>query len=343
MTGEDKPLTMSFFLRYGWSSNGTATNYTDLQGSYDMFQRQQISFLYGASFNNNSDFQVYNCTPHVITVETHIECQSDACSVTRLRRIRDDPFDPWDEACDRGSGAKLKCLTLGTQTLFKFFMYFPSAVASYFSTVNPFDDWIAGSNQTYRSLPGDYDRDLRNISDQMVSDRLTTVLNTYWQAGSWGTQVTRAGSFEIPEYPYFGPLYGVSQSIAPDRWINATETTFKTQVPVYVADVGWICALLLISLILLSLGIVNVAVTFMNKAPDLFYYASSLARENPYTNTPDGGTWLDGAERSRLLKDMKVQIADASPENEVGYVVIKSLEEGEEFRSGRLKKGRLYW
>jgi hypothetical protein len=101
--------------------------------------------------------------------------------------------------------------------------------------------------------------------------------------------------------------------------------------------------LLLISTLLLLLSIASVVFSFLTIAPDLFYYASSLARENPYTDTPDGGTALDGGERSRLLKAMKVQIADVSPENQIGYVVLKSVGSDEDFKTGRLKKGRLYW
>ena len=118
---------------------------------------------------------------------------------------------------------------------------------------------------------------------------------------------------------------------------------FSHLVPVYKANVRWIVSLLLITTVLLFLGIVNVVMSFITIAPDLFYHASSLVRENPYTNTPGGGTALDGAERSRLLKEMRVQVADVSPHNKIGYVMVKSLGDDEDFQDGRLRKGRLYW
>lgn len=113
--------------------------------------------------------------------------------------------------------------------------------------------------------------------------------------------------------------------------------------PVYNANVGWIVSLILITTVLLLLRIANVIVSFMTLAPDLFYYASSLARENPYTNTPEGGTSIDGGERSRLFKKMRIQVADVIPDNEVGYLVLKSVGEGEDLQTGRLRKNRLYW
>ena len=101
--------------------------------------------------------------------------------------------------------------------------------------------------------------------------------------------------------------------------------------------------MLLISAVLLTMSAANLAIGLRCAAPDLFYYASSLARENPYINTPDGGTTLDGAKRSRLLKDMKAQIADVCLENQVGYVVLKSMDAGENPQTGRLRKNKLYW
>jgi hypothetical protein len=125
--------------------------------------------------------------------------------------------------------------------------------------------------------------------------------------------------------------------------MNQTESTFSRSIPVYQADIGWIAGLLIISIVLLLLGLANIVISSLTIAPDLFYHASSLARENPYTNTPSGGTALDGAQRSRLLRNLKVQIADVSSEHEVGYIVVKSVSDEENFQTGRLKKGRLYW
>ncbi|KAF1933564.1 uncharacterized protein M421DRAFT_200147 [Didymella exigua CBS 183.55] len=337
-------LPMSFFLRYGWNSPGASNNGTETTDGHSQISRQPVSFLYGAQFNAKDTFQVYKCAPRVVTVNAQIECQADECAVSRLRRVPGESSAELENACDTGSQYRLGCLTSGTYALRNFFMYFASAIANYYSpySMNPFDGWIAGNDQTYSSIPTASNRTLSEIPDQLISDRLTTVLNTYWQAGAWGSQITRAGMFDTPEYPYVGPNDGGSRNNVPDRFLNTTGTVFKTQVPIYKAEVGWIVTLLLITIALLILCVINIIISITNKAPDLFYYASSLARENPYTNTPDGGTSLDGAERTRLLRGMKVQIADVSPDNEVGYVVLKSLGEGEDARTGRLRKDRLY-
>jgi hypothetical protein len=241
---------------------------------------------------------------------------------------------------------KIGCWSFGTAALYELAIWLPRALGSLYDGINPFDDWIAGSNVTYRGPVDQRNDTVRfadNISDGVISERLTIILNTYYQASAWGPQITRAGLFELPQTHFKDEERNPYSAFTPEQWINATEAVVSRLVPVYKANIGWVVSLLLITTVLLILGLLNVAVSFLTIAPDLFYYASSLARENPYADTPDGGSALDGSERSRLLRALRVQIADSSPEHEVGYVVLKSVGDDEGFQAGRLKKDRLYW
>ncbi|KAF2999213.1 hypothetical protein E8E13_000989 [Curvularia kusanoi] len=235
---------------------------------------------------------------------------------------------------------------LSTSALFQFIHWLPPVLEPMLDIgTNPFDDWIAGSNITFRGPVNRLEDTLRSadgISDNVISERLTTIINTFYQATAWGPQITRSKPFEVPRYNFEDGNDTIS-AFTPEQWMNITEAVSSVLIPTYKADVGWIVTLLLITIILLLLGVLNIIISFLTVAPDLFYYASSLVRENPYTDTPDGGTGLDGAERSRLLRSMKVQIADVSPEHKVGYVVLKSLGDDDDFSTGRLKKNRLYW
>jgi hypothetical protein len=343
-SSEDYFDITSFFIRSAWDTKpddnlGDTANMSD---RIEFFNGQPISYLYGANFNTGSVermSQIYKCTPRLVTVGAQVECHSEACAVTRLRPAMRGKDEQLGSHCTVSNRQNQACLTTATWALETFFSQLTIALGSDFvsTNTNPFDDWIAGSIETYRTTTHDYARNLSSISDEMISDRLTIILNTYFQAGSWGPQITRAGLLDTPVYPYVGPDF------APERWLSTTNATFSRQVPVYKADVGWIVTLLSITVVLLLLSVLNVVVSFATIAPDLFYYASSLARENPYVNTPDRGTGLSGAERSRLLKGMKVQVADVSPDSQVGYVVLKSVDTGEGFQVGRLRKDRMYW
>lgn len=346
--------TQSFFLRAAKSSEGTDGK-LNTTTPWFYSDRKPIEFLYGLQFLLRQDgndtlpmenlIMMYTCSPRIVTVDVQIACRSGDCSVTRLRRIPNESASSLEaeDACYTGPLHRIGCLTNATSTVSRFLSYLPTMVASLFATSRgkivtnrAFVEWLRGSDDPFgitKSLSP------TTITDQERINRITTLLNTYFQGCAWGYQVTRAALYDKPEYPWAGS----EDSRSPDRWINASDAVFSNQVPVYRADVGWIISLLLISLILLLLGIANLAHSFTTIAPDIFYYASSLARENPYANIPDGGTALDGAERSRMLKNMKLQIADASPESKYGYVVVKSVESEEDFVTGRLRKGRMYW
>jgi hypothetical protein len=51
---------------------------------------------------------------------------------------------------------------------------------------------------------------------------------------------------------------------------------------------------------------------------------------------------LDGTERMRLIKDLKVQLVDIRQGEDVGYIALKSLERGAVTSAGRIQKNRLY-
>jgi hypothetical protein len=346
--------TQEFLLRAVKTSNSTDRT-PNMTTPYFTFEREPIGFLYGLSYkdregNNklpvSTPYLMYTCSPHVVTVDVRVECQANDCSVTRLRRAPGESASSLREACNTGEFYRMGCMTNATYAVFTFLRYFPTTMASLFSspfntpTTSPaFTRWLMGDDLPYNSGTNATVVTQATATDQERINRITTLLNTYFQGCAWGYQITRSGFFDIPEYPWTGS----QESRSPDRWISASDAVFSHPVPVYRADVGWIISLLLITLVLLLLGIINVAYSFITIAPDLFYYASSLARENPYTNTPDGGTAMDGAKRSRLLRNMKVQIADVSPENQIGYVVVKSVESEEDFLTGRLRKARMYW
>lgn len=124
--------------------------------------------------------------------------------------------------------------------------------------------------------------------------------------------------------------------------MNATEAEMTKQVPVYSANKPWIFTLIFTTVVLLLLGDLHLVVSFATTAPDLFSYAASLTRENPFVSIPHGGSARRGIERARMLRSMKVQVADVRPDDEVGYVALKSVVNDAEFEEGRLDQGRMY-
>jgi hypothetical protein len=327
--------TTSFFVIAAWNASESAQdidNYIDPLG-YD--KQQPIEYLYGAIFNEQKTWEIQACRPNVVTVDAEVDCQNGDCTINRVRKAPN--FDQGN--CVMYDQFNAGCLTKGNQGVADLIDFFPTATTQPYTSAqtNPYDHFIIGNDVSYRSISDEYPRERSNISDRTISERLTILLNSYWHVATWGSQITTGGVHSHPDLPREG------STIDPRRHVNTTNAVTSLEVSVYSANVGWIVTLLLISVVLLPLSIVNAVVTFTTLAPDLFYYASSLAHENPYTDTPDRGTAMDGGERSRLLKAMKVQITDVSPEKQIGHVVLKSIGDDDSFKTGRLKNGRLYW
>ncbi|KIW77566.1 hypothetical protein Z517_10012 [Fonsecaea pedrosoi CBS 271.37] len=76
-------------------------------------------------------------------------------------------------------------------------------------------------------------------------------------------------------------------------------------------------------------------------APDIFGFVSSLTRDNPHLNLPEGGSTLSGIERSRRMKMVKVKIADVGEDSSVGRVGLTQVDGFEEAKD--LEKGRTYY
>ena len=118
----------------------------------------------------------------------------------------------------------------------------------------------------------------------------------------------------------------------------------------YKANFVWVVLLVLVSIILFFCALGSLIVRHITVAPDILGFVSSFTRDNVYFPiTLGGGSALDGEERARMLRNVKVQIADVKPDDVVGHVAFTSVVEdtrGEAqaglVRPSRLVRGRLY-
>ncbi|KAF2832103.1 hypothetical protein CC86DRAFT_377328 [Ophiobolus disseminans] len=167
--------------------------------------------------------------------------------------------------------------------------------------------------------------------------RLTQVMNAYWEASRWILATPRRDPFALSS---MNATSGSLNSHLDDE-MNSTTAISTRQIPIYRANITWVLMLVLCSGTLLLLGIVNVFVAFQTTVPDIFGYVSSLTRDNPHIQIPEGGSTLDGTQRSRLIRGLKVQLADLQEGEEVGHVALKSLG-GNGAKVARLQRGRMY-
>jgi hypothetical protein len=339
--------TAGFLLR-GYHDNSPVTN-QQLYNASDVNELENhskiypMSLFYGTVTDESPCANVFECKVNVATVEAQIECAHEDCKVQQIRRFPNTLFrDTSNNICNILFNT-LAC-TLGSTIALDNFVNLFSNVTNVFDRTlkspqgigSPFDDYIIGRRTSFGRNP-DMSTTRKSAPAEEVAVRLTTLLNTYWQAGSWGTQVVMTEPFNIPPDPDF-----YNRLNPPKFMTNKTEATFFYHIPVYAASIPWIVILTLTTTVLLALGALNLLLLYSTAAPDIFDHASSLTRENPYIALPPGGTGLDGLERSRLLKDVRVQLVDTKPEDRIGYVALKSVNGREGYSKGRLKLGRSY-
>lgn len=285
---------------------------------------------------------MYKCTLHDMELEANIVCDSAACRTTRLRRaIQPRPKSEKPEDFNTTSG-RPRAVIQYEYYLRDFIQYFATigGMITRFSS-HPIDNYIYG-NSSFGGYPVPYFTNLpvahnwSAVSDEQVSQRLTEILNTYWEASRWMDITTRTDPFarssmnQTTKEPF---------AVLP---LNQTTATVSRQLAIYKASLPWIMTLVLCAGTLFVLGLVNIVVALQTSVPDIFGAVSSLTRNNPHIDLPDGGSILDGMDRSRLIKGLRVQLGDVQKREKVGLLTLRSIGKEEPTEALKLQKDRVY-
>jgi hypothetical protein len=118
--------------------------------------------------------------------------------------------------------------------------------------------------------------------------------------------------------------------------MNITTAAIARDSRVYKASKLWVILLIVCSSAMFILGVSSLVLQSVTTTPDVLGYVSSLTRDNPHVKIPRGATALDGPERTRALRDLKVQMTDIRPDSEIGYFALRSV--GDETPRSHLAK-----
>lgn len=148
--------------------------------------------------------------------------------------------------------------------------------------------------------PPQYGSEDRAYNIQVISSSLTQLINTYYE-----------GSL-VPAPDPAITTDNITSIVEQDTNPAYKHTILRGEVydPQYFLDIPWIIVDLVSCKILFVAAVVCFWLRKQTLAPDIFGYVSTLTRDNPNLNLPDGGTTLSGLDRSRLLKNVKIRIAD---------------------------------
>lgn len=270
----------------------------------------------------------FECVLRRIPVEVEFHCgpfPSTGCGARRLRR-REERFDTvppaWNQTAPEDGLFQILPCSMNPPAVQNMLSFWPIAAGipdlSYGASAT--DNFLAGDEALFISQwIRDWDRDASNMT--LFSRRMTTVFNTIFQVSLNPRNVTTAISSYIgvgqpsPSHNSWDPSYEVIRATASDTR------------DIYIADRRWCAILLLVGSILQILAIAGLWLRAWISGPDLLGFASSLMRDNPHfpESVSSCGSALGGADRARVCRNMRVQIADVRPLEETGYIVFKSV------------------
>jgi hypothetical protein len=108
----------------------------------------------------------------------------------------------------------------------------------------------------------------------------------------------------------------------------STTATASRRTPVYACSIGWMAALLVAAAALAATGAAALVLQLRcTLAPDMLRYVASMTYANPHFRAPAGGTALDGLERAKLLRNVRVRIGDVrGNDGDVGEVAFAAAD-----------------
>ena len=329
----DCPTISVFTLENGTSQGGFSlqlitANSTQLllypnQTSYPKVEPWKLNFSALSNLASDDAFTA-NCTLTRSSVESNITCDHGSCSVTQIRRSKYDQRPPGYTPLYNGIGA------VGLQT------YWPrSGGGGQHSGSSTATEYFL-ADPTMKSLLTAKDNigiSLKGLSADVFSERLSLLLNTYWQCSivPW---------YQTGNFPSNASSLNDDPFIYGQQTFNTTTTTVTTFTDIYICNKIWAAILFVASSILLLCGLCGAIVKHMSHGPKILGYVSTMTRDNPYVDLPPGGCTLDGLERARLLKEVRVQLQDVVAEGEVGHIALGRAETYN--GTGRLLPDRLY-
>ena len=292
--------------------------FTRFDAPQNLFYASRTAFVTGHS----SGIEVYNCSYTTPKIEGNVTCVGQDCAITKVRRWEDAPSSPLQPPFNWVEFSNLLQFIPGS-------LGYPHS-----ATASPVDQYMLGSDAPFSLGYNSYAPGFSKISGADFGKRLTTLINTVWQANLAPFSIALGSSAD------FNAKEGTTGWF-PTATTTATNVQRLEKVK-YAANRSHAIILIVITVVLQICAIVGLVLKEMTKAPDILGYVSTMTRDNVHTAVPSGGDTLDGIERARYLFDTRVQLADARPADDVGHIVLRSVNNGNESRTGRLDKKRLY-
>lgn len=284
----------------------------------------RAKFMFGSrtTLRDNTTWGLANCTLGNLAVDSRVECKSESCRVVAMR--------PSQRVENLISLTNFVNFTLN---------FLPTATdrdksTNYLYSATLTERWMNDTALLFRG--GRIDMDLWKLDPKVLSARLETALNTFWEAGF----ATKYRGTSLPKDPAEYEAMGDCSSVVSPLYcfVPVPASGVRHIGEVYKCDRAWFAVFLIICLVLQILALASVVLKRMTLAPDILGFVSSYTRDNPHAPVSAGSS-QDGLVRTRMLKDLRVMLGDVRSAEHVGHISFVAQGDAP---IGRLKKGRKY-
>ncbi|KAH8694730.1 hypothetical protein BGZ61DRAFT_352459 [Ilyonectria robusta] len=243
--------------------------------------------------STSSYMAVFNCSMHPTILATDIQCSSSPSSTTcRAQRQRrvNDQYT--------SDNFPLQGLVVNSTRKLVLDNWRNAEGPSTQHRTSPTDRYIAGDPYPFAAPEP---QDWAKVNLTALSRRLATAFNTYWEATFNPLNRTNVMFRKQPQEYELSPL---------PTYMNSTDGIATTRRQ--------------------AMAIAGFALGLYIRGPDILGFASSMTRDNPHIDIPTGGSSLDGPDRARTLGQLRVQLTDIFPEDESGYIALRTVPSAEQ-------------
>jgi hypothetical protein len=303
-----EPWTSSFIVTTRYmppSINDTA---------WIVFVARNAFTLPNETFLNTNTASIYNCSLETHRVEAEVVCKGGSCGVHRVRpSLVDTRPRRWSFYHEGALGFEYLC------------RYFPFASGyARFQVPTATDRFLFGDAAPFNTTPNGFP-DWTLVADTTLSYRLTMVLNTMHHTDIAPISISTGDTFQPLRCVNTPETVGKPIPLDPCDFINFTMADVSRNTKIYRTSKVWVTLLLLTSIFMLLLGAASITLQCINTVPDILGYVSTITRDNPYVELPANASVVDGPERTRLLRDLRIQLTDVQPGADVGHLAVCSV------------------
>ena len=297
----------------GWTSYMMDTNYIYTPSTA---AEPRYNIVYASRSGDINEVAAYNCTVGVFHVENEVICSKN-CYIKRIRPSRratwSDSGWPWPVFSSTPPLSLLQWLDT-------------SSHQGRSGTTSPLDLYVRGLNNPYDSRT--FNRgsiNYRNVTGVEVAKRLQSIINTAWQLGFQASATAKR-----PEENKTALLLRANRKESPSLDgvgypVSVANATTIEKHAIFKSDMLWITVATIVSFVLFFCGSVSMILKYGTNSPDILGYVSSMTRDNPNFEQIPHGDKLNGLERAKALKHLKVQIVDVKPWDTNAYLTLKPL------------------